>query len=86
MTVGSRIRLPGDAGKPMTWAGIQDDTSPSGMCSRKPTRPPAVARSRRSPRQNAPALAYPGAASSASRTEMTARRCASRANAGGTAR
>ena len=32
-------------------------TSASGMCSRKPTRPPALARRRRSPRQNAPAAA-----------------------------
>jgi len=57
-------------------------TSASGMCSRKPARPPVLARRRRSPRQNAPAVAYPGAASRASRTETTARRCASRDNAG----
>ena len=57
-------------------------TSASGMCSRKPARPPVLARRRRSPRQNAPAAAYPGTASKASRTETTARRCASRDKAG----
>ena len=61
-------------------------TSASGMCSRKPTRPPALARRRRSPRQNALAAAYRGVASSASRTAVTARRCASRDKAGEEAR
>ena len=61
-------------------------TSASGMCSRKPVRPPVLARKRRSPRQNAPAAAYAGAAASASRTALTARRCASRDKAGDVAR
>ena len=70
----------------LTGAPSGQCTSPSGTCSRNPTRPPAAARSRRSARQNAPARAYPGAASSASRTEVTARRCASRDKAGEAAR
>ena len=67
-------------------SGSGQCTSPSGRCSRSGTRLPIRARRRRSLRQYAPAAAYPGADSSAIRTAVTARRCASRASAGGDGR
>ncbi len=74
------------ASPPGRASGPGQCTSPSGRCSRSGTRLPIRARRRRSLRQYAPAATYPGADSSAIRTAVTARRCPSRASAGGEGR